>query len=70
MLDALADHGGPTLTHALLVGSPAIDAGDPFADEFESVPDNDQRGAGFDRIQNGVGTGARIDIGAYEVQHG
>jgi hypothetical protein len=24
----MADNGGPTLTHALLAGSPAIDAGD------------------------------------------
>jgi len=26
LLDALADNGGPTLTHALLPNSPAIDA--------------------------------------------
>ena len=31
MLGPLADNGGPTLTHALLAGSPAIDAGDPAA---------------------------------------
>ncbi|MFT7643143.1 MAG: hypothetical protein ACI9G1_004908 [Pirellulaceae bacterium] len=29
MLAALADNGGPTLTHSLLPGSPAIDAGRP-----------------------------------------
>jgi hypothetical protein len=28
-LSELADYGGPTKTHTLLVGSPAIDAGDP-----------------------------------------
>ncbi|MCA9259885.1 MAG: hypothetical protein KDA61_11825, partial [Planctomycetales bacterium] len=28
-LGPLADNGGPTRTHALLLGSPAIDAGDP-----------------------------------------
>jgi hypothetical protein len=28
-LGPLANNGGPTETHALLVGSPAIDAGDP-----------------------------------------
>ena len=28
MLDALADNGGPTETHALMAGRPAIDAGD------------------------------------------
>ena len=30
-LGPLANHGGPTQTHALLPGSPAIDAGDPNA---------------------------------------
>ena len=29
MLGPLQDNGGPTLTHALLPGSPAIDMGDP-----------------------------------------
>ena len=29
MLGPLQDNGGPTFTHALLTGSPAIDAGDP-----------------------------------------
>jgi len=28
---ALADNGGPTMTHQLLTGSPAIEAGDPAA---------------------------------------
>ncbi len=55
MLDVLADNGGPTLTHALLAGSPAIGAG--FADA-ELL--NDQRGAGYPRNVNGV------DIGAVE----
>ena len=31
LLGPLADNGGPTLTHALLPGSPAINAGDPTA---------------------------------------
>jgi hypothetical protein len=31
MIGPLADNGGPTLTHALLAGSPAIDAGDDLA---------------------------------------
>jgi len=31
LLGSLADNGGPTLTHALLAGSPAINAGDPAA---------------------------------------
>jgi CSLREA domain-containing protein len=39
LVGPLADNGGPTLTHALLAGSPAIDAGPPDA------PPTDQRGA-------------------------
>src|SRR5205823_5578499 len=60
MLGPLQDNGGPTFTHALLAGSPAIDAGDPA---FVGPPDYDQRGVGFPRVVNG-----RIDIGAFEVQ--
>lgn len=57
-LGALRDNGGPTLTHALLLGSPAIERGDNAG-----APDWDQRGPGFPRIVNGG-----IDIGAFEVQ--
>src|SRR6266566_4857149 len=60
MLGPLQNNGGPTFTHALLTGSPAIDAGDP---NFTSPPFCDQRGAGFNRVSNN-----RIDIGAFEVQ--
>jgi hypothetical protein len=60
LLGPLQDNGGPTLTHALLPGSPAIDAGDP---NFTPPPFFDQRGPGFDRIVNG-----RIDKGSFEVQ--
>ena len=60
MLAPLADNGGPTQTHALMPGSPAIDAGDP---SFQAPTVNDQRGAPFTRV-----AGARIDIGAYERQ--
>jgi hypothetical protein len=62
MLGPLQDNGGPTFTHALLPGSPAIDAGDPA---FTPPPNFDQRGPGFDRVVNG-----RIDIGSFEVQVG
>lgn len=55
----LANNGGPTLTHALLVGSPAIDAGDPAFDGT-NMP-YDQRGPGFPRLLNG-----RVCIGACE----
>ena len=56
----LQDNGGPTWTHALLDGSPAIDAGDNT-----DAPEFDQRGEGFPRIVNGI-----IDIGAFEFQGG
>ena len=56
----LKDNGGRTRTHALVAGSPALDAGDPT---IASPPEYDQRGAGFARVSNG-----RIDIGAYELQ--
>jgi predicted outer membrane repeat protein len=50
----LADNGGPTLTMALLSGSPAMDAGDDA-----NCPSTDQRGVG--RPQ-----GLHCDIGAFE----
>jgi hypothetical protein len=60
MLGPLQDNGGPTFTHGLVIGSPAINAGDP---SFTPPPDNDQRGPGFPRVLAG-----RIDIGAFEGQ--
>jgi hypothetical protein len=60
MLGGLQDNGGPTLTHGLLPGSLAIDAGDP---NFTPPPLYDQRGPGFRRVMNG-----RIDKGSFEVQ--
>lgn len=51
MLGPLADNGGPTMTRALLPGSPGIDAADPAAG-----PPTDQRGAP-----------RNPDIGAYEL---
>ena len=64
LLGPLADNGGPTLTHALLAGSPALDAG-------KSDLVTDQRGfprpVDFTSIPNsGDCNGA--DIGAYETQ--
>ncbi|HVT30107.1 MAG TPA: choice-of-anchor Q domain-containing protein [Lacipirellulaceae bacterium] len=58
MLDMLANNGGPTLTHALLANSPAIDHG--------SNPLNvttDQRGGAYSRVD-----GVAADIGAFELQ--
>jgi hypothetical protein len=51
----LANNGGPTFTHALAQGSPAVDAGGA------SCPPTDQRGIA--RPQ-----GAACDIGAFELQ--
>jgi CSLREA domain-containing protein len=65
LLGPLADNGGPTQTHALLEGSPAIDRGrnDLTTDAF------DQRGEGFLRIADGNSDStAIVDIGAFEVQ--
>ncbi len=59
-LGALADNGGPTLTHALLAGSAAIDSGLRLA-----CPGADQRGE--PRPRDGDGDGhAACDVGAYE----
>jgi len=62
MLGPLQGNGGPTFTHELLPGSPAIDAGDP---NFMPPPYYDQRGPVFCRGRNG-----RIDVGSFEVQAG
>ena len=64
-LGALADNGGPTQTHALQEGSPAIDRGNSFGES------KDQRGQprpnDFGDIDNATG-GDGSDIGAFEVQ--
>ncbi len=69
-LEPLANNGGPTMTHALLAGSPAIDSGDPvFVAGIGEVPAFDQRGTPFTRVANGDAiSAARIDIGAFELQ--
>jgi subtilisin-like proprotein convertase family protein len=67
LLAPLADNGGPTLTHSLISGSVAIDAGYTYF----SGPQYDQRGASFYRVRNGDGLlGARVDLGAFEVAPG
>jgi predicted outer membrane repeat protein len=59
-LGPLADNGGPTKTHALLAGSPAIDRGD------SNVPQLiDQRGQPRKKDGNGDRS-AIVDIGAFE----
>jgi hypothetical protein len=51
----LHDNGGPTKTHALRPGSPAVNAGNANGDT------TDQRGTGFPRV-----IGSAADIGAFE----
>ena len=55
LLAPLADNGGPTMTHALLPGSPARDAG---------------TGSPFTQDQRGVNVVGTPDVGAYEVTRG
>ncbi len=65
-LGELADNGGPTLTRALLAGSPALDRipsniNGPCRDPFGAAPVPDQRGVA--RPVNGL-----CDMGAFEGQ--
>ncbi len=61
----LTRNGGPTLTHALASGSPAIDAGSngKAVDALGNALLVDQRGTGFPRT-----AGVAVDIGAFEDQ--
>ena len=80
-LGALIDNGAGLKTHALLAGSPALDAGsaanlppdvfdlDGDSNTSEPIP-FDTRGTGFNRVVDGpdADTTATTDIGAYEAQ--
>ncbi len=61
LLGPLQSNGGPTLTHAPLTGSPALNAGSSALAAAANLS-HDQRGNGYGRI---FGT---VDIGAVEVQ--
>jgi hypothetical protein len=58
LLGPLANNGGPTRTHALGAGSPAVDAGNNLVNLAF-----DQRGPAYPRVY-----GAAADIGAFEQQ--
>ncbi|HEY65776.1 MAG TPA: CSLREA domain-containing protein [Caldilineae bacterium] len=66
MLGTLADNGGPTQTHALSAGSPAIDA-IPTTSGNCTAGEKDQRSAL--RASGDNAGGLACDIGAYEVSN-
>ena len=57
LLGPLANNGGPTRTHRILSGSPAVNAGNDVANVA-----SDQRGSDYPRV-----VGSFADIGAYEL---
>ena len=66
ILGPLSENGGPTRTHAILSGSPLLDAASPGVhprDNNVPLPSSDQRGPGYARSSGGAS-----DIGAYEFQ--
>ena len=65
-LGPLADNGGPTRTHALLTGSPAIDRGSNASAAAANLT-VDQRGE--ERFRDGGSGAVQIDIGAYEAPY-
>ena len=67
LLGALKDNVGPTLTHALKAGSPAIDAGDSSGCEDAKGDDLTVDQRGFLRPVNGDSSADVVcDIGAFE----
>jgi len=67
-LGPLADNGGPTMTHALLTNSTALDAGDNALaeDQTDNPLTTDQRGAQRIADSPDADSTATIDIGAFE----
>jgi hypothetical protein len=69
ILGPLQNNGGPTQTHALVDGSPALDAADPTGcrDSQGAPLSTDQRGFARHVDSNNDGS-ARCDIGAFEAK--
>ncbi len=66
LLGALADNGGTTMTHALLIGSQAVDGGSDARASAVGLT-TDQRGTGFTRVvDRSFDGGNAVDIGAFE----
>jgi CSLREA domain-containing protein len=80
MLGPLADNGGPTLTHALLSGSPAVDGGNPATPGSggTACPSTDQRGetrpsgiaCDVGAVEGGGGDGGGINVDAVKPTRG
>jgi hypothetical protein len=68
ILDALASNGGPTLTHALVSGSPAIDFAPNAGCTAAPINGLDQRGSSRPMDGNGTPSDYDCDAGAFEVQ--
>ena len=68
LLGVLADNGGPTRTHALLAGSPALDGcNNALARDANHITlTNDQRGSARIVDSADANSTATVDIGAYE----
>lgn len=67
MIEALADNGGPTHTHALMATSPAVDTGDAAICAAPLVDNLDQRSQSRPVDGNGDGV-STCDIGSFEQQ--
>lgn len=68
VLGPLADNTGPTQTHALPPGSPAIDRAANATCAADPVGGTDQRGQPRNVDGNGASSANECDVGAYEYQ--
>lgn len=68
LLGPLQDNGGPTETHALQLGSPAIDQSPDAGCNIAPINGVDQRGEPRNADGDGVPSANECDMGAFEVQ--